>query len=473
MVTAGIRKLICGLIIGLICISPASKAAPGAENGAGENGEQAEEPDKPKQTDQAETPEQRDARMKWWREAKFGMFVHWGIYAIPAGEWKGRRVGGIGEWIMNRARIPVREYEKLASQFNPVKFDADEWVKLAKEAGMKYIVITAKHHDGFAMFHSEASKYNIVDATPFGRDPLKELAEACKAGGIKLGFYYSQAQDWHHPGGSGNSWDKTLRRVSMAEYIKEKAAPQVTELLTQYGDLGILWWDTPRGMNRQRAEMLRPLIKLQPDIITNNRLGGGCAGDYDTPEQHIPRSAVRGRDWETCMTMNNTWGYKKHDHNWKSTEDLVRKLVDIVSKGGNFLLNVGPTAEGLIPEPSVERLREMGAWLKVNGESVYATTTSDIPQPRWGRCTMKVLPDGKKRLYLHVFNWPEDGRLKIPLAEEPEKAYLLAEPDRQFKLTASQESLTVHLTGQAPDSIDSVVVLELAGEPAASQPDEP
>ena len=321
--------------------------------------------------DLSETKEERNRRMAWWHEARFGMFIHFGLYAVPAGEWNGKKIPGIGEWIMNRAKISVKDYEKLAERFNPVKFDAEEWVELAKEAGMKYIVITSKHHDGFAMYHSKASPYNIVDATPFDRDPLKELSEACGKHGIKLGFYYSQAQDWHHPGGAGNTWDREMPRVSMEEYLREKAAPQVREILTEYGDIAILWWDTPRNMTKERADMLRPLIELMPGLITNNRLGGGYPGDYDTPEQYIPGGGSGDRDWETCMTMNDTWGFKSYDHNWKSTEDLIRKLADIVSKGGNFLLNVGPTAEGLIPEPSVARLKEIGKWLKVNGDSIY------------------------------------------------------------------------------------------------------
>jgi alpha-L-fucosidase len=399
----------------------------------------------------------RDKRMAWWREAKFGMFIHWGLYAIPAGEWNGKQVGGIGEWIMHNARIPVSQYQQLARQFNPVKFDADEWVMLAKDAGMKYMVITSKHHDGFAMFGSKASKYNIVDATPFKRDPLKELAAACKKHGIKLGFYYSQAQDWAHPGGAGNNWDREMPRVSMEQYIREKAAPQVRELLTSYGDVAILWWDTPANMTRQRADMLRPLVKLQPNIITNNRLGGGSGGDYDTPEQRIPASAKPGQDWETCMTMNNTWGFKKYDNNWKSTADLIHKLADIAGKGGNFLLNVGPTAEGVIPEPSVKHLREMGRWMKVNGESIYGTTAGPLEALPWGVCTAKP-----GRLYLHVFNWPADKRLAVPGLTAVSKAYLLADAGRKALIVKQEaKSAVVGVPENAPDPHDSVIVLEL------------
>lgn len=351
-----------------------------------------------------ETERQRDERMAWWREARFGLFIHWGVYSVPAGKWNGKDVPNIGEWIMQQAKIPTADYQKLPAQFNPVKFDANAWVKLAKEAGMKYIVITSKHHDGFAMFHSKTSPFNIYDATPFKRDPLKELSAACCKQGIKLGFYYSQAQDWNHPGGaaSGGRWDKA-QEGSMDDYIRDIAVPQVKEILTNYGRVSILWYDTPVDMNKERADMLAPLIKLQPGIIVNNRLGY-YDGDFGTPEQEIPENGL-DRDWETCMTMNDTWGYKSEDHNWKSTTTLVRNLIDIASKGGNYLLNVGPTSLGEIPEASVARLKEIGKWMKVNGKSIYGTSRSPIGKPGSnGRITAR----GNK-LYALVYDWPADG----------------------------------------------------------------
>jgi alpha-L-fucosidase len=410
-----------------------------------------------------ETPEQRDARMKWWREARFGMFIHWGVYSVPAGTYKGKQIPSIGEWIMNRGKIPVAEYKQFARQFNPVRYDPDAWVRLAKEAGMKYIVITSKHHDGFALFDSKVTDWDVVDATPYGRDLLKPLAAACEKQGIKLGFYYSQAQDWNHPGGaaSGGHWDPA-QDGDMDEYIRTIAAPQVKEILSNYDKIAVLWWDTPVNMNRERADMLLPLIKLQPGIITNNRLGGGYGGDLSTPEQQIPATGIPGRDWETCMTMNGTWGYKSYDHNWKSAETLIRNLVDIASKGGNYLLNVGPTCLGEIPEPSVERLREIGKWMRINGESIYATTASPFSRLPWGRCTKK-LNDTGATLYLHVFNWPKDGKLVVPgLRNEVRSAWLLA-TDKTLTATAGEGGLTVEVPAEPLDPVDTVVVLEVKG----------
>lgn len=401
-----------------------------------------------------------DPKMQWWKDAKFGMFIHWGIYSVPSGKWGDKTT--YGEWIMHSAKIPRAEYSALAKQFNPTGFNADEWVKLAKDAGQKYIVITSKHHDGFAMFGSKADPYNIVDATPFKRDILKELAEACGKQGMKLGFYYSQAQDWYHPGGavSGNvDWDET-HKGDMGKYIEEIAIPQVKEILANYGDVAVLWWDTPTNMTKEMTEKLAALTKPYPNLITNNRLGAGMGGDLETPEQFVPATGFPGRNWEVCMTMNGHWGYNAYDDRWKSTTDLLQKLIDIVSKGGNFLLNVGPNQYGIIPEVCQQNLREMGVWLKTNGEAIYGTSGSPFPYLSWGRATRKG-----QTLYLHVFDWPKDGKLNIPFSNKIGKAYLLADAKTNLEILAGKDNSTIQLPAYAPDKIASVVVVEFAGEP--------
>ena len=418
-----------------------------------------------------ETKEQRDTRMKWFREARFGMFIHWGVYSVPAGTYNGKRIGGIGEWIMNTGKIPMDQYQAYAKQFNPVNYNAEEWVKIAKNAGMKYIVITSKHHDGFAMFHSMVSDWNIYDATPFKRDPLKELAAACQKYGIRLGFYYSQAQDWNHPGGAaaGGHWDKG-QDGDMGAYIKNVAVPQMKEILTMYGKISCVWWDTPMDMKKEYADQLIETLKLQPGIIHNNRLGGGYKGDTETPEQFIPATGYPGRDWETCMTMNDTWGYKSYDQNWKSSETIIRNLVDIASKGGNYLLNVGPTNLGEIPGPSVERLKVVGEWMKANSKAIYATSASPFKKLSWGRCT-KVVGKNGATLYLHVFDWPADQKLVVPgLKNKIESASMLV---GGAKLAATNEgdNVVISVPAGSQNVYSTTVVLKVKGDLEVVQPD--
>ncbi|MCX7008149.1 MAG: alpha-L-fucosidase [Kiritimatiellaeota bacterium] len=410
-----------------------------------------------------ETPAQRDARMAWWREAKFGLFLHWGLYAVPAGKYGDSK--SYGEWIMNSAKIPVADYRKFAEQFNPVKYDPALWAKTAKDAGMKYIVITSKHHDGFALYPSAASKWNVADATPYKKDLLGPLVSAAHGEGLKIGFYYSQAQDWNNPGGAksgfkeGDGWD-AAHKGDYGDYLKNVAVPQVKELLTRY-PIDILWWDTPMFMDAKRIAPFAALLALRPGLVTNNRLGGAFGGDTATPEQFVPVTGIKG-DWETCMTMNGHWGYNAYDTNWKSSADLIHKLADICAKGGNFLLNIGPTAEGEFPPACVERLRDMGRWLRVNGEAIYGTSAGPFVQLSWGTATRK----GNK-LFLHVFDWPADGKLKVPLQNNAKSAALLVAPEKPLAVTRESQRLVIAVPNAAPDAVDSVVVLEIEGEPVA------
>jgi len=434
-----------------------------------------------------ETPAQRDARMEWWREARFGMFIHWGLYSIPAGTWDGKQIPGIGEWIMNNASIPVADYTAFAKQFNPTGFSAHDIVALAKSAGMKYIVITSKHHDGFAMFDSKADPFNIVKATPFKRDPLKELAEEARKQGIKLGFYYSQDQDWTAPGGAAalrgqhdpvtHHWDKA-QDGDFAAYLHKKVIPQLKELLSNYGEFpAVIWFDTPtKDMTPELAGEIVALLNQHPNLIWNNRLGGEYKGDTETPEQFIPAQGYPGRDWEACMTINDTWGYKSYDADFKSTETLLHNLIDIASKGGNYLLNIGPDSHGIVPQPEADRLHEMGQWLKVNGEAIYGTkptlfgdeagalseTEKDkkgnpkfIPAWNWRSTT------SADKIYLEIFTWPTGAFHLEKVPRKVTNAYLLADSAHTpLKFTQDGGTLDIQLPAKPLDPIATVVVLE-------------
>ncbi|MFH1945052.1 MAG: alpha-L-fucosidase [Acidobacteriota bacterium] len=423
--------------------------------------------------EQQETRAQFDERMEWWREARFGLFLHWGLYAIPAGEWKGET--NHAEWILQTAQIPVDEYVRFAPQFNPVEFDAADWVRMAKEAGMKYIVITSKHHDGFCLFDSEMTDFDVMDATPFKRDILKELAEECRKQGLKMCWYHS-IMDWHHPDYlPRRSWENRAADDADFDRYVDYMKAQVKELITNYGEIGVLWFDgewektwTPeRGL-----DLYRYVRSLQPNIIINNRVGkgragmagtydpGSASGDFGTPEQEIPATGL-DYDWETCMTMNDYWGYNRNDPNWKSETDLIQKLSDIASKGGNFLLNVGPTAEGLFPPESVERLAAIGRWMKTNGDSIYGTTASLFEKLDWGRSTTKG-----RTLYFHVFDWPADGRLVVPgLLTKADRAVLLSSSGEPLDMFVEDDHAVITVPAEAPDKAVSVVACTFASEP--------
>jgi alpha-L-fucosidase len=427
----------------------------------------------------------REKRLEWFREAKYGMFIHWGLYAIPAGEWKGQRCLGLGEWLMNRCKVPVTEYEQLTKQFNPTKFNPDEWVQLAQDAGMKYMVITSKHHDGFALFKSAVSAYNVVDATPYKKDLLKQLADACARRGMRLGFYYSQSQDWHEKDGAGNTWDfgpdmapdaKTeLKKYD--DYLRGKAEPQVKELLTNYGKVALIWFDTPRNMAGERGERFTKIVReLQPDTLIDGRLG--TEGDYRSTGDNVIPPEPSAEAWETPATINDTWGFRRDDTNWKSPGQITFKLVDIVSKGGNYLLNVGPTAEGIIPQASADILRTVGRWLKANGEAVYGAGTSPFGA-EFGEYTSKEARDLRgQKLFLANNDYrvtTRPGKLfftffvepRIPFEIPPMKnkllrAYRLADK-APIALKTENGKTTFEMSRPMLDPMATVVVVEYEG----------
>jgi alpha-L-fucosidase len=408
---------------------------------------------------------QNDVRLKWWREARFGLFIHWGLYAIPAGSWQGNEIPGIGEWIQQRARIPLAKYEQFATQFNPQKFNASQWVSLAKRAGQKYLVITAKHHDGFCLFKSSSTPYNIVDGTPFGRDVIAELAQECARQDLHFGLYYSQTQDWHHPDGAMakhpdetvEEWEERERRKDFSGYIEKFVKPQVSELLTHYGPISILWFDTPMYIQAEQSLGLLELVhRLQPDCLVCGRVGNAL-GDYASARDNSIPDRLIELDWETPATINDTWGFKTNDDNWKSAADLVHKLVDITSKGGNYLLNIGPNAEGEVPQPSIDRLHTIGAWLETNGESIYGTQAGPIQNLAWGRSTAR-----NNKIYIHIFDWPADGTIRlVGVKEQVSNVYLLKGNHTQINFTQHDQEVILHGPTQPPDAIDSVVVIEI------------
>lgn len=411
----------------------------------------------------------KDSRMKWFREARFGMFIHWGLYSIPAGKWGNST--GYGEWIRESAHIPVGEYEKFQSQFNPTKFDADAWAKLAKRAGMKYVVITTKHHDGFGLFKSKLTDWDI-EGTPYKKDIMAEIARAYRAQGFHIGWYHS-IMDWHHPDYlPRRTWEVADRPNGNADFDRYNRylQGQVSELLTNYGKIDLMWFDGEweSTWNHKYGQSLYDLCrKLQPQVIVNNRvdvgrggMGGmsdaGFAGDYGTPEQEVPEKGLPGVDWESCITTNDHWGYNAWDKNFKSGQELVRLLIDVVSKGGNLLLNVGPRSDGTLPPEQVERLEHIGKWMAVNGEAIYATKASPLGHVDFGRCTAKG-----KNLYLHVYAKPKKGILEIPkLGSKIASASVLGQG--KVPVSLGDHGVRVDLTKVKFDPDATVVKLTLA-----------
>ena len=425
-----------------------------------------------------------DTRVAWWRDARFGMFIHWGIYSLPGGEWKGKRVDGYAEHLMRKEKIPRAEYLELAHQFNPLKFDADKWVRTAKQAGMRYLIITAKHHDGFAMYNSKVSDYNVVKQTAWKHDPMSDLAAACKKYGLKFGFYYSHAFDWEHPDAPGNDWDyknpggdlnlyggrdwydlhpELLPKA--VKYVNEKAIPQIKELLTMYHP-DILWFDTPQKLPlSENIHILKAIRETDPNVVVNGRLARGDnnlnMGDYkntaDRPAEFFP---VDG-DWEAIPTTNESYGYSKFDKSHKPVSFFIQLLAKSGSRGGNLLMNIGPMGNGEFAPEDMKILNGLAKWMSKNSESIYKTTKTPLPFQSWGVSTRKG-----NLLYLHVFNWPLNGNLILGgLKSDIRKAYLLADPSKKTLSFKRIDPLDVRINvpANAPDSVNTVVVLETNG----------
>ena len=417
-----------------------------------------------------------------FKDARFGLFVHWGLYALPGGVWQGRKMAYIGEWLQAKFRIPRAEYEQLAAQFNPVGFDAEQWVLTAKNAGMRYLVFTAKHHEGFAMYHSACDHFNIVDATPFGRDVLAELAAACHKHGLTLGLYYSQDLDWHDPDGGdpgpafpknfemswGNDWDFPDHQAKdFQRYFNGKVLPQVTELLTHYGPIGMVWFDCPMTLSRRDSERLAALVKqLQPECLINTRIGHGL-GDYGSlGDNQLPSVRLEGA-WETPGTLNDTWGFKYDDQNWKTSREVVHLLAALAAKNTNYLLNVGPQPDGRFPPAAETILREVARWTSVYGDAIYHSLGNPFPYEfGWGWIT--VSPGGAERftrINLLLRN-PLDVITLYGVQERVRRCFDLGQPDRDLPFTQDTAGangitgvclrLTGVITGELP-----VVVMEL------------
>ena len=409
-------------------------------------------------------------RGELFKEGNYAMFIHWGLYSHIANQYHDSTYYGIAEWIMNprRAGIPVEEYKAIAKDFNPVNFDAGAIVRLAKSAGMKYIIITSKHHDGFAMYDSKVSDFNIVDATPFDRDPMKELARACKKEGLGFGFYYSQNQDWTAPGGNGGpAYNSKGDSVTFDEYFHNKCLPQVEEITTRYGDIVLIWFDTPAGMPKDYAEMLIDLVhKNQSDAFVSGRIGYGL-GDYQTlGDMEIPHENVDGL-WEAVDVTNDSWGYAWYDENWKSPESILERLISTVARGGTYMLNVGPKADGSIPEHAVRSLRSSGEWITTYPQVIYDAGPSPWQHALpWGDVTRQ-----NNSLYLSVYEWPKNGELYLPgLKNEISSMHLLIRDSKiELAFSRNDQCVEIKLPLKEPEDFISVIELEIVGEPDVDQ----
>jgi len=428
-----------------------------------------------------ESPEAHDARMQWFRDAKFGMFIHWGLYSQLAGEWRGQTITGGAEWIQDYLNIPSSQYSPLAKTWNPSKYDAREWVRLMKAAGIKYVCITTKHHDGFCLWPTKQNEDWNIGITPGGKDLLKPLADACHEEGLQFCVYHS-VMDWHHPDWPGRpAFNDYAHGSPDKERFRNYLYGELKELFANYGPIGMIWfdgtWDRKSWTSEDGKALEDYTRSLQPSVILDNRsgylppqrkldisvansYGYIFAGDYISPEGEVPSTGLPGIDWETCQTMQlpNNWGYNRLV-GFRPFTDLLRQLIDVSSKGGNMLLNIGPTAEGEILPQARQCLEQFGAWMRINGEAIHGTTASAFDWlPFDGRCTQKP---GK--LFLHVFQWPNDGRLPVPLKSKVKRAYLLAAPDQKLAVTETAKGVQIALPATPPDYIASVVVVESDG----------
>ena len=479
------RKILAALLLPLVCQLAVAESAPSPDNP-----EQAHADSFKKRfaADLRHPPESEARLNKWFRDAKYGVFIHFGAYSQLAGQYKGNTDGPpYAEWAMMTYRIPLKEYrEEVVAEFNPQEFDADEWARIFKESGMRYVVITSKHHDGFALFKSGVTDYNVVDGSPFRRDIIKELSEACHRHGLKFGVYYSQAFDWSEPGAPFPS-PEAIRKIhpelpegyeandqTMDKYLAKKAYPQVEELMKNY-QIDLLWFDTPASMKPEQARRFLEIVrKNNPDCLTNSRLLYWPKEEWK-PEQleffdyvsledkEVPPHKL-SLTTESPDSVSTSYGYKAHGAvRYHTLQEIIHRFVHTVCGGGNYLLNFGPMGNGQIDPKALELFQGVGAWIKDNGESIYGTQANPLPaRPAWGDAN--VSNDGKT-LYLHVMKWPKDGKLTVEgMPGMATSASFLSPQAADTKIVCAQKGKKLHLTlpGTAIDPNDTVVKVSLA-----------